>query len=58
MGIKGFRAQVTIQNTLSKKSTAPEFYRKISQNAPQSQKNTNNIKKTVTIDIKQSKSSS
>ncbi|KAK9300554.1 hypothetical protein QLX08_006784 [Tetragonisca angustula] len=49
MGIKGSRAQVTIQNTSSKKSTAPEFYRKIHQNASGSQKNTNNIKKTVAI---------
>lgn len=67
MGIKGSRAQVTIQNTSSKKSTEPEFYRKIHQNASGSQKNTN-IKKTVTITnsteksvtigIKQPKSSS
>ncbi|KOX77153.1 hypothetical protein WN51_10243 [Melipona quadrifasciata] len=67
MGIKGSRAKVTVQNTSSKKSTALEFYRKIHQNASESQKNTNNIEKTVTtnsiaksvtIGIEQPKSSS
>lgn len=59
--IKRFRAQVLIQKASSRKSIAPEFYRRISQTASQSQKDINNNinnKKTVSNDIKQFKSSS
>lgn len=59
MGIKPFRAQISIQKNLSKRSIMLQFYRKISQTDSTMQKNiNNNFKKSVNVDIKQNKSSS
>lgn len=59
MGIKPFRAQISVQKNLSKRSIMLQFYRKISQTDSTMQKNiNNNFKKSVNVDIKQNKSSS
>lgn len=59
MGIKPFRAQISVQKNLSKRSIMLQFYRKISQTDSTMQKNiNNNFKKSINVDIKQNKSSS
>lgn len=58
MGIKPFRAQISVQKNLSKRSIVLEFYRKISQTDSVMQKNINNNFKKSDVDIKRNKSSS
>lgn len=57
MGLKRFRAQMSIEQKLAKLSTTPEFYRKIPQTdslVAKSQKNIDdNVRKPINANVKQ-----